>query len=81
MLNACVSHELRNPLNSIRARNLEKMYLYNLMRERINENMFDKDEFLEIIGKLDIGCVVQQQSCSLMITNVQDLLDYAQINA
>ena len=29
LLNACVSHELRNPLNSIKARNMEKSYLYN----------------------------------------------------
>lgn len=70
MLNACVSHELRNPLNSIRARNLEKKYLYNLMRQRINENKYESEEFLDILSKLDNGCIVQQQSCSLMITNV-----------
>ena len=28
MINACVSHELRNPLNSIIAQNIEKQYLY-----------------------------------------------------
>jgi signal transduction histidine kinase len=28
MINACVSHELRNPLNSIMAKNIEKEALY-----------------------------------------------------
>ena len=28
MINACVSHEMRNPLNSIVAQNIEKKYLY-----------------------------------------------------
>jgi signal transduction histidine kinase len=28
MINACVSHELRNPLNSIIATNIEKKHLY-----------------------------------------------------
>jgi signal transduction histidine kinase len=28
MINACVSHELRNPLNSIMAQNIEKQHLY-----------------------------------------------------
>jgi signal transduction histidine kinase len=29
MINACVSHEMRNPLNSIVAQNLEKIELYD----------------------------------------------------
>jgi len=29
MINACISHELRNPLNSIFAQNLEKEHLYS----------------------------------------------------
>lgn len=28
MINACVSHEMRNPLNSIVAHNIEKKHLY-----------------------------------------------------
>ena len=28
LINACVSHELRNPLNSIMAKNIEKVNLY-----------------------------------------------------
>jgi signal transduction histidine kinase len=28
LLNATISHELRNPLNSIKARNMEKNYIH-----------------------------------------------------
>ena len=59
LINACVSHELRNPLNSIRARNLEKKHLYNLLRRKIVEEMNEEhEELLEIITKLEKGCSV-----------------------
>ena len=32
LINACVSHELRNPLNSIIAQNIEKEYLYKQLK-------------------------------------------------
>ena len=35
MINACVSHELRNPLNSIIAQNIEKHHLYNELTKLI----------------------------------------------
>ena len=31
LISACVSHELRNPLNSIMAKNIEKEALYSKM--------------------------------------------------
>ena len=37
MINACVSHEMRNPLNSIIAQNLEKKHLYEEMELKIQE--------------------------------------------
>ena len=38
MINATVSHELRNPLNSIVALNLQKEMLYNKIQELINND-------------------------------------------
>lgn len=35
MINACVSHELRNPLNSIIAQNIEKQHLYKELSQII----------------------------------------------
>lgn len=85
MLNACVSHELRNPLNSIKARNMEKSYLYknliNLMKEPNLNIKKLRSKVSPILKKLIKGKKVQEVSCQLMTLNVQDLLDYAQINA
>ena len=36
MINACVSHEMRNPLNSVMAQNLEKEHLYQELQEAIS---------------------------------------------
>lgn len=37
MINATVSHELRNPLNSILAKNIEKENLYKQLSEQIRQ--------------------------------------------
>ena len=42
MINVCVSHELRNPLNSISALNVEKKHLYELIDEYIQNEDFTK---------------------------------------
>jgi len=33
MINACVSHELRNPLNSLIAQNIQKAHIYEEMEK------------------------------------------------
>ncbi len=35
MINACVSHELKNPLNSILAQNIKQMIIYERMQTLI----------------------------------------------
>ena len=42
MINVCVSHELRNPLNSISALNVEKKHLYELIEQYIRNEDFTK---------------------------------------
>jgi signal transduction histidine kinase len=42
MINVCVSHELRNPLNSISALNVEKRHLYELIEKYIRNEDFTK---------------------------------------
>jgi signal transduction histidine kinase len=37
MINACVSHEMRNPLNSIVAHNIEKKHLYIQLGKTLHE--------------------------------------------
>lgn len=52
MINACVSHELRNPLNSIIAQNIEKHHLYNEMTKLI-ETYREKDQTRNMNELLD----------------------------
>jgi len=44
MINACVSHDLRNPLNSIKAMNIEKRYVYKLIGEFLENEDLSKDD-------------------------------------
>ena len=55
MINACVSHELRNPLNSIIATNTEKKHLYKELRRLLTQGEINKDDYLEILTKLEEG--------------------------
>lgn len=41
MLNATISHELRNPLNSIKARNMEKNYIHQMIKELLQNEDID----------------------------------------
>ena len=52
MINACVSHELRNPLNAIIAINIEKAILYKELEKAFKNPQIDKDACLNIIEKL-----------------------------
>ena len=40
VINACVSHELRNPLNSISAQNVLKKHLYARLKELKVDNIY-----------------------------------------
>jgi len=55
MINACVSHELRNPLNAIIAINIEKAILYKELEKAFKNPQIDKDACLNIIEKLSDG--------------------------
>ena len=50
LINACVSHELRNPLNSIVAQNIEKKFLSEQMRDLLhNRNIKPHDLRTELL--------------------------------
>ena len=66
MINACVSHEMRNPLNSIIAHNLEKNFLYTELEQLVSNlkvnpqslpTFFTKHD--EVMKKLRKGLKVQ----------------------
>ena len=72
LVNACVSHELRNPLNSIIAQNILKLKLYkklsNILNQIKNSGNVEKQakEMERIIDSLNEGLKVQESSSSLM---------------
>ena len=68
LINACVSHELRNPLNSIIAKNIEKQALYQKLLTLLEQfDMKTKSQncfkqCLSILKELNEGKKVQQNS-------------------
>tara|TARA_B110000285_G_C14831723_1_gene471185 strand:- start:323 stop:547 length:225 start_codon:yes stop_codon:yes gene_type:complete len=69
LINATVSHELRNPLNSLLAQNIEKQALYQQLMKLIKNSKLDEQIKLlmvEILLKLIKGSKVQTSSADLM---------------
>ena len=46
MINACVSHELRNPLNLIKSNTIEQKYIYKLIDEYLQNEDFSKETLI-----------------------------------
>lgn len=82
---ACVSHEFRNPLNSIQAQNINKQYLYTEMEKMFKDTTLQIEELrekgLRILGRLNESLKIQDVSTEMMTYLVQDILDMAQINS
>ena len=77
-INACISHELRNPLQSIVAQNLMKATIYEEMMGVIKSDDPNKEErLMSLLEKLNQGKKVQQSSAELMSSLVNDFLDYS----
>ena len=81
MINATVSHELRNPLNSIVAINMQKEMIYKHIQDVIGNQKLSQKEIeaqtKELFAQLREGLYVQQSSTKLSQFLVQDLLDYS----
>jgi signal transduction histidine kinase len=77
MTNATVSHELRNPLNSIQAQNILKKKVYEVLRAKIAGDQ----ELEKLMDQLDEGLSIQESSTSIMGIMIQDLLDFSQIKS
>lgn len=83
LINACISHELRNPLNSVIAQNMEQKALLNTLREMLQDEFghlmteSTRRKINETIDELDNGCKIQSCSAELMTFVIQDFLDYS----
>ena len=78
---------MRNPLNSIIAKNIQKNALYHDLYTQLSslDPAIRKSEAfvesLSILEQLNEGKEIQQNAAYVMNFMVQDLLDYAQIKA
>ena len=79
LINASLSHEVRNPLNSIIAQNFDKKRLYEDLKKTVDFHPSVKEKTADIIHQLNQGMKVQESSCKLMMFMAQSHLDYAQI--
>ena len=84
-MNATVSHEMRNPLNSIIAENLklhEKVKkieaLVNVDKKRSTKL---KNNVLEIVMEMKESIDIQYSSTKLLNFSVNDMLSLAQLNS
>ena len=70
MINATVSHEIRNPLNSIVAINIQKDKLYKELKSIIFDSSLNstikKEKTKKLFEKLEVGKNVQQASTKLI---------------
>ena len=90
MINACVSHELRNPLNSIAAQNSLKDIMYGTIYKIISDcesslhQITQSDLCLrlkDIMAKLSDGQNIQESSVNIMASVIQNMMDYGQIKS
>ena len=81
MINATVSHELRNPLNSLKAQNILRKNLYVKLQMILSWYDVDTSECDKILKELNEGLEVEESSANLMGFMIQDILDYSQIKA
>jgi len=69
LINACVSHELRNPLHSIIAQNIGKSKLYEEIDRILHSDSLDegaKARLRSIIENLKEGIKIQESSANIM---------------
>ena len=81
IVNASVSHELRNPLNSLISQNIKKEALYKNIQKMIETGSMDIPELKNILKELFTSNKVQSSSAKVMKYLIQDLLDFAQMKA
>ena len=70
IINATVSHEMRNPMNSIKAENILKKELIRRLKELLEKENISMDEFKEeaseILSKLNQSVSIQETSGTLL---------------
>ena len=74
LVNACVSHEMRNPLNSILAQNIKLKQLVFAIRQWIADRHELPTNLVALADELEDATVVQESCTKLLTFYVEDLL-------
>jgi signal transduction histidine kinase len=80
IINATVSHELRNPLNSIISLNYENNAHISQIDQILKKDIISVEDIKTLkntCASLKNCNMIQESSSNLMIFLVQDILDYA----
>ena len=82
MINACVSHEMRNPINSIFSMNLKLIDIAQQLKEITKKAGSERrtEQINELVEEMLNFAKVQKSSTSLLNFYVHDLLSISQIN-
>lgn len=86
LINATVSHEMRNPTNSMLAQVNEQKLLNRKLKETINfvnqeSNLKIKESLSRINNRQTNSTNIQFTAVKLLNFIINDMLDYAQLNA
>lgn len=86
LINATVSHEMRNPTNSMLAQVNEQKLLNRKLKETINfvnqeSNLKIKESLSRINNRQTTSTNIQFTAVKLLNFIINDMLDYAQLNA
>ena len=85
MINAMVSHELRNPLNSIQNQNMHQQIINDKILELIQDDSISdtvdlRERMIRMLPELFETNEIQIQCASILNFMVNDLLDFAQLS-
>jgi signal transduction histidine kinase len=88
LMTQTVSHELRNPLNSIIMQQDSQHVYMKEMKEVLSDSHALKSDFagckkkmISIFDEMWESCKISKTSSKLMLYNVEDLLDYGQMES
>ena len=80
LINATMSHELRNPLNSMCAQKVKVSYILKQLKEFALKLKSDlKTEVEKLINKLGESNEINNSSTDIMVYIIQNMQDYAHI--
>ena len=78
LINSTISHEMRNPLNSIINQcKIMTSVAYNFLRLLKTLPQEIQEEMQELYDEFTKSITIQESSSSLLLLNVEDILGYA----